>query len=130
MQILTEKHSLDGLAELGECSVGRVLKLTPGEAFEDRVRIRRAQPEGCSILDHLLVLLADKVPPNRPLQDGLQMGIGIRVAGEGPVELLAVDAFEPGQQMKPQQMAKRKSYLALPPTIDVVFLHLHLRAMT
>ena len=26
-------------------------------------------------------------------------------------------------------MAKRKSYLALPPTIDVVFLHLHLRAM-
>ena len=58
------------------------------------------------------------------------MGIGIRVASDGAVELLAVDAFEPGQQMKSQQMAKRKAHLALPPTIDVVFLHLHLRAMT
>jgi hypothetical protein len=58
------------------------------------------------------------------------MRIRIGVAGDGPVELLAVDAFEPGQQMKPQQMAKRKSYLALPPTIDVVFLHLHLCAVS
>ena len=58
------------------------------------------------------------------------MRIGIGLSGDGSVELLAVDAFEPGQEMKSQQMAKRKSHLALSPSIDIVFLHLHLRPVT
>ena len=52
---------------------------------------------------------------------------GIGLSGDGSVELLAVDAFEPGQEMESQQMAKGKAHFALSPSIDVVFLHLHLR---
>ena len=89
-----------------------MLELAAGKAFEDRLGIRCAQTQGRGILDHLIVLLADETPPNRPFQDGLQMRIGIGLPGDGPIEFLAVNTFEPRQEVKSQQMAKRKPGLA------------------
>jgi hypothetical protein len=40
------------------------------------------------------------------------MRIGIGLPGDGPIEFLAVNTFEPRQEVKSQQMAKRKPGLA------------------
>src|SRR4029453_12454019 len=43
-------------------------------------------------------------------------------------ELLTMDAFEPREELKIEQVTKRKGNEALSTGIDIVFLHLHLGA--
>ena len=45
------------------------------------------------------------------------------------VELLVLHAFEPGEELKPEQMTKGEGDLALPMAVHVVAFHLHVRTM-
>src|SRR6266498_4815881 len=57
------------------------------------------------------------------------MGIGLWLARGRPIEFLAMDALQSGEQLKIQQVAKGKGDCTLPVAIDVVFLDVHLRSM-
>jgi len=71
-----------------------VLHATTGEPTQNGFRFRGAQAQCCRKFDHLVVLLANQVPLDRTGQDGLQIGIGIGMAGFGAVELLGMEIFQ------------------------------------
>src|SRR5271157_3513791 len=50
-------------------SVGRVLDVTACEAAQDGFGLRGAEAQRSSVLHHLVVLLADQLPVDRPGQD-------------------------------------------------------------
>ncbi len=62
VQVPAQKNGLDGLAELGQSLVGRVLDVVPGETPQDSFRLRRPQAQRCGVFDHLVVLLAHQIP--------------------------------------------------------------------
>ena len=129
LEILAEKDRLDHLPEFDDRVVRGVWEGAAGKAFEKGLGIGSAQPEGRRILDHSLIMLPEQVPANRPSQDGLEMRIRLRLAGRRPIELLAMDPFEAGQQLEIEEVAKGKRDLTLAMTVHIVFLQGHLGSM-
>ena len=78
----------------GVAAEARMLHATTGEPTQNLLRFRGAQAQGCSKFDHLVILLADQIPLDRTGQDGLQVRIGIGMAGFGAVELLSMEIFQ------------------------------------
>src|SRR5262245_40889403 len=106
-----------------------MLKILTGESLEKRVGISGTQAERRGIFDHLIVLLPNQLPADRPGEDRREVGVVVRAARDGSIELLRGDSFESGHQVKAQQVAHGKPNGALPVTIDVLAIDLHLRAM-
>jgi hypothetical protein len=69
-----------------------------------RIASVEAVPERIAVayFDHLVVLLADGIPPDRASQRWRQPGIRVGFAGGRPIQLDHVDPLDPGQQVEPQ----------------------------
>ena len=100
-----------------------------GEAFENGFWLGGTHAQCRCIFDHLIILLPDQLPVNRPGQDRLEMIIDVRIAGSRAIQLLRSDSLEPRQQIKTQQVAKSERHLALTVAVDIVFLYEHVCAM-
>src|SRR4029434_4681334 len=130
LKVLAEKDRLDHLPEFNDRVIGGVWEGAASKTFENGFGIGRTQPECRGILDHGLIVLPDQVPANRSSQDGFEMRIRLRLAGRRPIELLAMDPFEAGQQLEIEEVAKGKRDLTLTMTIHIVFLQGHLGPMS
>jgi len=81
------------------------------------------------VFDHLVVLVADELPVNRSGQDRLQVGVGLRIAGLRPVQLLIVDRLESREELEAQESREGEPNFALAVAIDVILIDGHLGAM-
>jgi hypothetical protein len=99
---------LAALPSFRERLVGRMLNVAPDEAAQDRLGLGGAEADGRNVLDHLVVLLADQLPVDRPGQNGLQVRVGIRLPDIGSGQLLNMDRLQPRHELEPQQPAERK----------------------
>ena len=128
MEVPSQKSRLDGFAQLDERPVGGMLHVGAGKAPQDGLRLSGAHAQGGGVLDHIVILLADQRPVDGLGQDRLQVGVGIDLPGWGWTALCG-NGLETRHEIEAQQMAKGEGHLALPMTIDVVLLDLHLGAM-
>ena len=103
MEVPTEKGGFDRPTQLDEGLVGRVCEIVAHEPLQDHFGLSRAETQGRSILDHLVIVLADQVPVDGTGKDGLQIGVHVRVANYGAIELLRSDAFQAWHQLEAQQ---------------------------
>jgi hypothetical protein len=67
-QVVAGEDRAHGSAKLLEGLVGGVLGAATGEAPQDRLRLSRPEPQRGGVLDHLVVLLGDQLPADRPVQ--------------------------------------------------------------
>lgn len=130
VQVVAQEHRLHRSAEFGESLVGRVLDVGAGKASEDGLGFGGAEPECRRVLDHLVVLLADQPPVDRPRQHRLEVWIVVRPARFGTVEALLVNPFEPRQELKAEEPAEGKGNGALAMTVDVLPIDFHFGAVT
>jgi hypothetical protein len=103
MEVPTEKGGFDRPAQLDEGLGGRVGEIGAHKPLQDHFGLSRAETQGRSILDHLVIMLADQVPVDGTGEDGLQMGVHVRVANNGAIELLRSDGFQARHQLEAQQ---------------------------
>src|SRR4030095_4167511 len=113
LEILAEKDRLDHLPEFNDRVIGGVWEGTASKTFENGVGIGRTQPECRGILDHGLIVLPDQVPAHRSSQDSVEMRIRLRLAGRRPIELLAMDPLEAGEELGIEGGVKGKRDLAV-----------------
>src|SRR5664279_5169277 len=104
-QVVGHEDGPHGPADLDQGGVGGVLGPGPGEAAQDGLGLGRAQPKRGGVLHHLVVLLGDQVPADRPGDDRAQMGIRVRRA-VGSVQALRPDVLEPGQEGETEQVGE------------------------
>lgn len=127
--IATEKNRLDGLAPLGQRSIGRVGGVSLGKAPQEGFRVRGPEPQRGRLLDPLVVLLANQIPAERAGQDGFQVRLARRGVGCGKVKLLPGDGFQSRQPFKSQKVTEGESDLTLAVAVDLRAFDGHLRAM-
>lgn len=72
VQIPAQEDGFHGPSELGECLVGRVLDVASDKAPQNLFGFGGAKTNGCDVFDHLVVLLTDEFPVDRPCQNGSQ----------------------------------------------------------
>ena len=77
------------------------------------------------VLDHLVVVLLDQVPPDRPSQRRRQPRVRLRLAGRWAIEADLVDLFDPRQEVEAEQPGDAEPDLGLAVGVDVVALNLH-----
>jgi len=106
-----------------------VLQVGAGEAAQDVCRGCGAEPERGRIADHLVILLGDQHPVDRAREDRLQGRVGIGRSCHGPKKALAMDAFQPRQELETEKLAEAKGDLALPVTVHVCAIHRHVGAV-
>ena len=115
MEVATEKHRFDGVAYLQERLIGGMLEIIAGKPFENGLSIGGPHPEGRGLFDHLIILLADEFPPYGASQNRLQMRLGVWLPGGRPVEFLAMDALETGEQLKNESPRSKLRGINPPP---------------
>ena len=65
-EVVADEDGAHRPAELFDRPVGGVLGAAAGEAAQDLLGLGGAQPQRGGVLDHLVVLLGDQVPVDRP----------------------------------------------------------------
>jgi len=123
---MAEKNSALDFAQLQERGIRRVLHAVARKPAQNLLRFGSAKTQRCGKFDHLVVVLSNELPLDGAREHRLQVGIGIRSACFGSVQLLGMQIFQAGQQLEAQQGTESKSDLALAVSIDVVAIHLHL----
>jgi hypothetical protein len=106
-----------------------VLNVASDEAAQDRLGLGGAEPDSRDVLDHLVVLLADEFPIDRPCQNGPQVRVGIRLSRVGSGKFLDRDRLQSWHQLEPQQVTERESDRALAMGVHVLSIDFHLRAV-
>jgi hypothetical protein len=96
-----------------------------GEPAQDRLGRSRAGPDRGGVLDHLVILLGDQLPADRPGQRRRQGGVGVRLAGSRPVQLYFVDLLDPREQVEAEQPGDPEADLGLAVGVGVAGLHAH-----
>ena len=127
-EVVAGEDGAHGAAEFFEGLVGGVLGAAAGEAPQHLLGLRGAQPQGGGVLDHLVVLLRDQLPADRPGQRGAER----RPAGRGVVRAVqadAADVLQPGQQAEVEQLGEREPDDGGAVGVDVVRLDLGVRAV-
>ena len=108
--------------------VGRVHRVGALEPAQDRGGLRGAGADRRGVLDHLVVLVGDQVPPDRPADHrGGKPRVG--VAGAGSVEPDAVDRLDPRQQVEAEQPGQPEPDDGLAVGVGVVGLDVHAGAV-
>lgn len=101
------------LAQFQERAIGGVLYAVARKAAQNLLCLGSAQTQRGGKFDHLIIPLPDELPFDGAREDRLQVGIGLRLSSFGPVQLLRVEIFQAGQQLKAQQrMALATSAMA------------------
>ena len=88
-------------------------RVGPGEAAQDRLSARGAGPDRGRVLDHLVVLLGDDVPPDRPRQRRRQPRVRVGFAGGRAVEPDLVDPLDPREQVEAEEPGDAEADLGL-----------------
>ena len=102
-EVVAEEDRPDRPAEFLERRVGGVLGAAAGEPAQDLLGLGGAEPQRGGVLDHLVVLLGDQLPADRPGQHRLQLRRRRR-SSVGPVEPGRADVLQPGQQPEAEQV--------------------------
>src|SRR5450631_2541128 len=102
-----------------------MLNVISGEPPEDGLGLRGPEAQRRGILDHLIVLLADDIPVDRPGHHRLKVFIETDLAEVRTIKPLRVNGFKAWQKLETQEPAKRKSDLALPMAVDVLPIDFH-----
>jgi hypothetical protein len=108
-----QEHRLLGPPDLDHRLVGRVRGVGLHEPAQDGLGGGGADPDRGRILDHLVVLFGDPVPPDGAGHRRFQVRPQVGFAGGGAVELRLVDPFDAGQQVEPQQLRDAEPDLGL-----------------
>ena len=127
MQVATEEDGLGGFTQLRKRFVDGMLHIGAAEAAQDVFGVGGAQFQRSRILDHLVVLLRDQLPVDRPRQDRRKAEVLGRLVRS--VEPLRCDGFQPGQQFEAQKPAEGEGHFALSVAVDVLPLYLHVGAV-
>lgn len=92
---------------------------------QDLLGLRGAQPQSGGVLDHLVVLLGDELPANRP---GQHVGQALPHAGAvvGTVKPDGTNVLQPGQQPEAEQFGEREPNDGGTVGVDVVGLDLRI----
>ena len=96
------------------------------EPLEDRFGLGRAEAQGGRVLDHLVIVLTDQIPVHGTREDRLQTGVVVGATGDGAIQLLRGDGFEPRHQLESEQGAQGKPHMALPGRVGIWALNGHL----
>ena len=100
-----------------------------GEPAQDLVSLCGAQPQRGRVSDHVVVLLGDQFPADRPGQRTGQLGQFACHRGVGQVEPGCADVLQPGQQLVAEQPGEGEPDHRGAVGVDVVGLDRHLGAV-
>lgn len=112
-------------AGLGHGLVGGVDGVGLGEPPQDRLGGGGSGADRGGVLDHLVVLGGDQVPPDRPGQRGLQPRPCGGLAGGRAVQPSLVDPLDPGQQVEAEQPGGAESDFGLAVGVGVAGVDFH-----
>jgi hypothetical protein len=129
VKIATKEDCFDGLAQFRERFAGRVPNIVAGKAAQDRFGFGGAKAQCRSVFGHLVVLLTNQSPVDRPGQHQLQIRVRVRRTHFRSIKCLGMNRFEPRQELETEEPAKREGDRALAVGIDVLSVDLHFGAV-
>ncbi len=127
-EVVAGEDGAHGAAEFFERLVGGVFGAAAGEAPQYLLRLRCPETQRGGVLDHLVVLLLDQLPADRPRQRSAERRPARRGVG-GAVQADAADVLQAGQQLEVEQLGEREPDHRGAMGVDVLGLDLGVRAV-
>lgn len=106
-----------------------MLRSGAGEAAQDLLGLGGAQLQRGGELDHLVVLLGDQLPPDRPRQNRVELGQRVGQTWVGKIEAGGADVLQPRQQRVAKQVGEGEPDVRRAMGIEVVGLDWHVGAV-